>query len=144
MTESLLPLFDPAAEGWTPVMGGAFMRMVGPIWRKGAGPGVRFGLLPETKHGNHREIVHGGMLMTLADYGLGSYMSEITGNQHQVTIQLDVQFNSGAVLGEFLEVKSELTRQTSQLFFVRGLILAGERVVVSASGIWKSVRPVQG
>ncbi len=142
MTDNSTAVFDPAADGWTAVTGGSFMRMVGPVWRKGFGHEVRFGLLPEAKHGNHRNIVHGGMLMTLADYGLGSYMSEITGNQHQVTIQLDVQFNSGAVLGEFLEVKSEVTRQTSQLYFLRGLIMAGERVVVSASGIWKSVRPL--
>lgn len=142
MTDTSKAAFDPAADGWTPVTGGSFMRMVGPLWRKGFGREVRFGLLPEAKHGNHRNIVHGGMLMTLADYGLGSYMAEIVGNQNQVTIQLDVQFNSPAILGEFLEVKTEMTRQTSQLFFLRGLIMSGERVVVSASGIWKSVKTV--
>lgn len=143
MTASPPPPFDPAAAGWTLQPGGAFMQMVGPVWRKGAGRDLRMGLLPEAKHANHRGIVHGGMLMTLADYGLGWHMSECSGIHSSVTIQLDVQFNSGAMLGEFLEVQAEMTRQTAQLFFMRGLILAGERVVVSATGIWKAVKPLQ-
>lgn len=134
--------FDPAADGWAQSTVGPFMSTLGPIWRKGTGEDIRYGLIAETRHGNHRGIVHGGVIMTLADFGLGSIMAELNGNNHQVTIQLDVQFLSAGEVGDFLVVGGQVLRRSSTLFFIRGTIGAADRLVASATGIWKAVRPL--
>lgn len=138
--------FDPAADGWVPCSVGPFMTSLGTIWRKGEGEAIRFGMLAERRHGNHRDIVHGGVIMTLADFGLGSIMSELNGNNHQVTVQLDVQFLSAGEVGDFLVSEGEVLRRSSSLFFVRGTIFAlgtdPLRRVAAANGVWKTVRPL--
>jgi len=60
--------FDPARAGWKIVKPIGFGELVGPIWRNGD---ARFGFLVEGKHLNFADIVHGGMLATLADQAMG-------------------------------------------------------------------------
>lgn len=133
--------YDPSQDGWQPHPTGAFLTLVGPIWRRQDNGIPAFGLLAEPKHANHRGIVHGGMIMTLADYGIGMASAEI-GSDSSVTVQLDVQFVSAAEIGEFIVSQHELVRRTSSLYFLRGKLLVGDRIVATASGIWKAVKPL--
>lgn len=135
------PRYDPTQDGWQVDRTGSFLTLVGPIWRKHVGSTTAYGLLTEPKHANHRGIVHGGMIMTFADYGIGMAASR-EGGHASVTIQLDVQFVSAAEIGDFIISKHELVRKTSTLFFLRGELLVRSRVVATASGIWKAVKPL--
>jgi acyl-coenzyme A thioesterase PaaI-like protein len=56
--------------GWIPEPPEGFIGLVGPIWRS---PDVvgHFRLLTAPKHQNRNGVVHGGMLMTLADRAMG-------------------------------------------------------------------------
>jgi acyl-coenzyme A thioesterase PaaI-like protein len=81
------------------------------------------------------------MIMTFADYVVGMAGVELQADMHQVTIQLDVQFVTAAEIGELLIGHSEVVRATSSLLFLRGTIAANGRMVATASGIWKRVRP---
>ena len=56
--------FDPASAGWKIVKQAGFGELVGPIWRLGD---ARFGVVVEARHLNFADIVHGGLLATLAD-----------------------------------------------------------------------------
>lgn len=129
------------ADGWAPIDGGEFMSLVGPLWRRVVDGRPEYGFLPDRRHANHRDIVHGGMIMTFADFVVGMAGAEATGNFHQVTIQLDVQFVAAAVIGELLIGRSEVVRATSSVVFLRGTIEARGSVVAIGSGIWKLVRP---
>jgi hypothetical protein len=62
---SEIVVFDPARAGWKIVKPIGFGELVGPIWRQGD---ARFGFVVEQKHLNFADIVHGGMLTTLADH----------------------------------------------------------------------------
>lgn len=130
--------FDPAAAGWKRRDGSLFIGIVGPIWTKGEGEARRYGLLVETRHLNRQGIVHGGMIMTLADQalGLGTHSDE-----PQVTVQLDTHFVSGAREGEFIEVTVRIVRRARSMIFMSAEMTVGDRVVALANGVWKLVKP---
>jgi uncharacterized protein (TIGR00369 family) len=129
------------AAGWTKIETGGFTEGMGPFWVRGAGAGCELGLVAEPRHSNnHMGTVHGGALMTLADVALGYAVVGVLGGRHCVTAQLQLQFVSGARIGDFVVCRPELLRQTSQLVFMRGLICVGETVAASADGIWKVLK----
>jgi len=134
--------YDPSSDGWVPDAAGGFMTLIGPVWRKSVDDVIRFGMLAQQKHANHRGIVHGGAIMSFADYAVGMSMVAQSGNINQVTIQLDVNFVSAALMGDFITGWGEVVRRTSSVMFLRGTIEAPGRVVATVQGIWKIVRPL--
>lgn len=133
---------DPASLGWRPLPGEGFAAFIGPLWRR---PGVgdappRFALLADERHTNHLGIVHGGMLMSFADSGLGITVWELIGRQPCVTIQFGIQFLDAARPGDFIEADVEVLRRTASVVFVRGILRCGERRIAAADGVWKLVR----
>lgn len=133
--------FDPKADGWEMIPAGNFMSSIGPIWRKQTDSELLFGMLTKEVHANHRNIVHGGVLMAFADYAIGMTAVSLTGNPHQVTVQLDVHFVAAAELGQFLIGRGEVIRRGSSVYFLRGVIEAGGKVVATGQGVWKPVKP---
>src|SRR5262249_16532166 len=92
--------FDPARGGGKNVKPIGFGELGGPIWGNGD---ARFGFLVEAKHLNFADIVHGGMLTTLADQAMGMTALRATGNKPHATIELNMQFVSAVRLNEFVE-----------------------------------------
>lgn len=128
------------ADGWTRLSGTHFNEAAGPYWLRREDDGRAVGLLGEDRHGNgHVGTIHGGVLMTLADIALGMGVVDAAATSDCVTLQLQMQFTATAPMGSFLTCRPELVRRTSQIVFMRGLIMAGERTVASADGIWKLI-----
>lgn len=126
------------AEGWRPMVVDGFIGLCGPLWMRGEGDELAVGLLLEDHHSNnHLGTVHGGVLMTLADVGLGSGVHASLGGANCVTVSLQTQFVSVARTGEFLHCRSEVIRKSRSIVFVRGLVCVGDKVVASAEGVWK-------
>lgn len=126
------------ADGWTCLSGVQFHEAAGPYWVRDDGSGRIVGLLGEEQHGNgHVGTIHGGVLMTFADIALGMGVVDAARTRDCVTLQLQLQFTAAAPIGSFLTCRPELVRQTSQIVFMRGLIMAGERTIASADGLWK-------
>jgi uncharacterized protein (TIGR00369 family) len=129
--------FDPISYGWEPISDDGFIGLVGPIWQKSDGHGMRFAFLADAKHHNRRGVVHGGMIMTFADRALGMSARQVTGQKPQATIQLDVHFVDAIQIGEFVEARTEIVRRTRDLIFMKGEFVVNARVVATAHGIWK-------
>ena len=127
-------VFDPAAAGWERVKAHNFGEHVGPIWRRGD---PRFGFVAADKHSNHIGIVHGGMLATFADQAMGMTAMRATGGKPHATIELNMQYIGAVKIGEFVEANCELVRLTRSIIFMRGMLSVGDRIVASASGVWK-------
>jgi uncharacterized protein (TIGR00369 family) len=130
--------FDPTAEGWEEVPSAAFGTLVGPIWQRDEGDRLRFGLIVAPKHTNRAQNLHGGMLMTLADQALAFTARKATGKAH-ATMELNIHFVGVVRLGEFVEVRSEVVRATRSVVFLEARMLVADRVVATASGIWKII-----
>ena len=131
--------FDPAAQGWETYPGEGFIGLVGPFWMKQHGESYRYGFLAEKKHHNRRGVVQGGMIMTFADRSLGMTAWYANNKQPQATVHLDVHFVDAVQIGEFVEAKCRVVRRTRSLLFMSGEISAGERVVATANGVWKTL-----
>lgn len=130
---------DPLAEGWEPFDDiGGFVDLVGPLYVKREASGLRaFAFEAQPKHANLIGVVHGGMLMTLADRALGVGAWDAAGGRPSVTVQFDMQFLSAVKMGEFVSLSPELVRKTSTLVFMRGTLAAEGRAVAAATGLWK-------
>jgi uncharacterized protein (TIGR00369 family) len=126
--------FDPARTGWKPVKPIGFGKLIGPIWRYGD---ARFGILVEAKHLNFANIVHGGVLATLADQAMGMTAFRANADKPHATIELNMQFIGAVRLGEFVEAHCEVVRLTRAIIFMQCKLVVGDRVVATATGIWK-------
>lgn len=142
MTATETPaLFDPAAAGWEPYAHDdtGFVGLTGPWWTRRDGDTHRFAFLAEHKHHNRRGVVQGGMIMTFADRAMGMTCWYANERQPQATVQLDVHFIDAVRIGEFVEMKCKVVRRTRSLVFMSGELVVGERVVATASGVWKTL-----
>ena len=133
--------FDPAALGWRPYTDEGFIGLVGPFWQRDGAEGPEYAFLAEHKHHNRRGVVQGGMLMTFADRSMGMTAWHANNRKPQATVQLDVHFVDAVQIGEFVEAKCNVIRRTRSLLFMSGRLVVGLRIVATASGVWKAVRP---
>jgi acyl-coenzyme A thioesterase PaaI-like protein len=134
-----LMAFDPAAAGWQPYRDEGFIGLVGPFWTKEVDGSHLYAFMAEPKHHNRRGVVQGGMLMTFADRSMGMTCWYANERQPQATVQLDMQFIDAVRIGEFVECKCKVVRRTRSLIFMSGELVVGERVVATASGVWKTL-----
>ena len=82
-------------------------------------------------------IAHGGFIATIADTGMGNAAHIAAGNKRCVTINLDIKFISAGKLNERLIGKVKVLKKTKTLVFISCEIFGAEKIVATASGIWK-------
>ena len=126
-----------APEGWVRLQTQAFGSHVGPFYRPPEGGALLCGFTADERHGNKRGVVHGGMLATAFDIGLGNACWDAAGQRPSATVQLNVQYVGALQLGEFATIQAEIIRATRSMVFARGIMRVGDRVVATADGVWK-------
>ncbi|MDO9363008.1 MAG: PaaI family thioesterase [Sphingopyxis sp.] len=91
-------------------------------------PCARVRMLPERKHSNLGDNVHGAVTLALVDIALfaASHQFGALNAGHSVTLDLSTQFVGAGRLGEPLDAVVELVRETGRLIFLRGLVVQGE------------------
>lgn len=127
------------AEGWRRLPGINYTAALGPCWLRVMDGAVTVGLQAQEHLANDNlGIVHGGALLTFADIAFGCAVGYANGMKANfVTAQLQFHFTAAARVGQFITCTPEVVRMTSSLAFVRGLIVAEERTVASADGMFK-------
>jgi len=114
-----------------------FEQFVGPLYETGTGIARRYALIVDARHVNMRGVIHGGMLMTLADMTLGQAAWDACDHAACVTLSMQTQFLKGVRQGDLLEVTPELTRRTRSMIFLRGDYHVSGDTVFTASSVWK-------
>ena len=84
--------------------------------------------------------MHGGCMMTFADFALFSLSQRARGGEVGVTVNLSGDFLGPAYVGEWIEATGEVTRSGKSLTFLRGMLTADARPMLSFSGVIKTVR----
>ncbi len=98
----------------------------------------------EHKHMNGIDVMHGGCLMTFADFALfGIAASEIGEDAYGITVAFTSEFLDGPRVKEYIEARGEVLRAGKSLIFVRGIVTANERPCLNFSGTIKRVRNVK-
>jgi uncharacterized protein (TIGR00369 family) len=89
----------------------------------------------ETKHLNGQGHMHGGALMTFADFSMFGISAGALGETSAVTVSMNCEFVSAANVGDLLESSGEIVRQGRTLLFQRGEITTAGRIVMTFSGV---------
>lgn len=126
--------------GWSIWRSDAFESRAGPFYERvdEAGDGVT-AFRAGVEHMNGGGFMHGGCLMTFADSALFTIARPAMEGSFGVTVNLAGDFLDGARVGEFMEARGAITRAARSIVFVRGLVTADARPVLSFTGIIKKV-----
>ena len=138
---------DPELPGWKrwelKDAAHRFNGFLGPIHVLPENGIVRVRMTPEVRHSNLRDHVHGGALLGFMDVALFAAargFGVLTAGPAS-TIDLSAQFVAGAELGEPIEARVELLRETGRMLFLRGLIVQSHGTVASFSGTVRKPAP---
>ena len=132
---------DGEFAGWTKFRNENFEEAAGPFYWRRDEERVRCAFRAAKKHTNAGRRLHGGALMTLADMALFAVAWEDPEGARGVTVALESQFIDAGWPGELIEATGEVTRAGKSLIFARGQVTAGERLLLTFSGIIKKIRP---
>ena len=112
---------------------------IGPFFfrMEGAHPRTAFRVRPE--HCNAHDSVHGGVLMTFADYTLclGANGGE---SESVATVSQNNEFIAPAHAGDLIEGDCEVVRRGGSMVFCRCTLRSGDQVVLTASAVIKRLR----
>jgi uncharacterized protein (TIGR00369 family) len=115
--------------------------VMGRLWtRREAGPSgdqCRLRMIPERKHTNLQEMIHGAVTLSLIDISLFAALRTL-GNGDAgmaVTLELSTQFVGAGKPDQPLDAVVELFRETGRLMFLRGMVVQEDHTVASFSGI---------
>ena len=135
---SLRPGLAKVTEGqwagwnhWEPV--DHFEEHAGTFYCKPEGDSLVCGFIPEAKNRNGGGNIHGGALMTFADYALFMIAGGMETSVHGVTMNMNCDFVGAAEPGRMLTARGEVVRAGGSVVFVRGIIDDDGRNVLSFS-----------
>jgi acyl-coenzyme A thioesterase PaaI-like protein len=81
--------------------------------------------------------MHGGALMTFADYAIFIFAREHLKDSSSVTATLNADFVGAVPLGALLECRGEVVKGGRSLVFLRGLMTVEGQTVFSFSAVIK-------
>jgi uncharacterized protein (TIGR00369 family) len=91
-------------------------------------------------HTNGSGFMHGGALMTFADYSIFIIAREALAGHGSVTASMNCEFVDAGRQGELIECRGEVVRAGASMVFVRGMITTGGRPLLNFSSIIKKLR----
>ena len=110
---------------------------IGPLYFKKEGDQYQFGFLVEKGHCNFNGMLHGGMMMSFADEMMGHYVWNAVEKRRCATISLNFDFLAGAKQGDWIDLNCNITRKGMSVVFIRGELMIGDQIILTADGIWK-------
>lgn len=119
-----------------------FEHYAGPFYARRSDDGSMLcGFRPGPNNLNGGGAVHGGALMTFADYALFIIAYDALRNRPGVTISCNSEFVGAAHGSELLTARGDVLRSGRSLVFVRGVIDMSGQPVLNFSGIIKTSAP---
>ena len=86
---------------------------------------------------NTAGITHGGYIASIIDSGAGTGAYRAANNSMCVTISLDIKFIGATKLGDEITGYVKILKQTKSMIFLICHLKNNEKIIASASGIWK-------
>ena len=89
-------------------------------------------------HLNRAGITHGGYIASIIDAGTGTGVHRITDNKSVcVTISLDIKYIGSTKLGDQIIGYIKIQKVTNSLVFAICDLKSNNKIIASASGVWK-------
>ena len=113
---------------------------LGSFYSKGEGAALEVGLLVTERHTNSRGTIHGGVLATLADVGMGYLMAFGADPPRRLTTaSLNIDYTGTAKVGDWIAVEMDPPRVGRQLAFANAKLMSGGKQVARASTVFAVV-----
>ena len=135
----LITVTEGEWAGWQAYPGGdAFEDLTGPFYYRVFDNGETLSAFrAEEKHMNGGGFLHGGCVMTFADFALFVIARDVTEGSRTVTATFNCELVGTARVGELVECHGEVVKAGRSMVFVRGLITAPGGPVASFSSVLK-------
>ena len=91
-------------------------------------------------HLNAAGITHGGYLSALIDAGAGTAAHRSAENSPCVTISLDLKFIGASKVGDTIIGNVKILKKTKTLIFLFCELKSENKIITSASGVWKILK----
>ena len=95
-------------------------------------------------HLNAANIAHGGFIAALVDAGAGTAAHRVADGSPCVTISLELKFISVVKLGQELIGNTKIQKKTKSMVFLTCELTAEDKIVATASGVWKILKKLPG
>ena len=140
-TSRLTQVTEGEWAGWACYPGGdPYEDLSGPFYFKADPDGrPRCAFRAERKHLNGGGFLHGGCVMTFADFSLFVIGREAIADARTVTATFNGEFVGTAHEGDLVECTGEVVKAGRSMVFLRGLIESGGEPVMSVSAVLKKV-----
>jgi acyl-coenzyme A thioesterase PaaI-like protein len=138
-TAKLVTVTEGEWAGWSCYPGGdPFEDHAGPFYfRHGDDGQAVCAFRAERKHMNGGGFLHGGLVMTFADFSLFVIARDAIDGSPTVTATFSGEFVGTARVGDLVECTGEVVKAGRSLVFCRGLITSGGEPVMSFSSALK-------
>jgi acyl-coenzyme A thioesterase PaaI-like protein len=118
-------------------MSDGFIGHNGPYyWREDDAGQPEFGFQSDDRHGNPNGVLHGGAVLAFLDTILGHAVVRVA-QRRCATISLDSRFISTAAPGAWIGGRVAIRKVTRSLAFVDGEAFAGDKLLVTASAVFR-------
>jgi len=107
-----------------------------PLYRRDEGNHISLGFHVGPQHCNPRGHCHGGTWATLADLEMGMNACTMTGRGGP-TVTMTLDYLGAAVVGQWVEGKARLLRQTPKMAFMDCTFTADGELALRANGIFR-------
>ena len=133
---------DGEWAGWSMYGNDPFEDHAGPFYYRIGDDGRPVcAMRPETKHMNGGGFMHGGALMTFADYCLFVIARDALADSRSVTATFNSEFVGAVPEGALLECVGEVVKAGRSMVFVRGIMSVEGEAVLSFSAVLKKTAP---
>ncbi len=125
---------------WTWGSEDPFEDHIGPFYfRQEEDGSYRCAFVSERRHLNGGGMLHGGLLMSFADFALFAIARDHLEGMG-VTVAFNSEFVAAGPANALIEATGEVTKAARSILFVRGKIFSGDTTIMTFSGIIKKIR----
>lgn len=110
---------------------------IGPFFFYMDGEHPRTAFRVQARHCNAHQTVHGGVLMSFADYTLCLGANGGSESESVVTVSCNNEFIAPASEGALITGEAETIRRGRNMVFMRCLLRAGDQIVLTSSAVIK-------
>ena len=144
-TSKLIQVTEGEWAGWSSYPGGdPFEDLAGPFYFKvDDGGGAVCAFRAERKHLNGGGFLHGGCVMTFADFSLFVIARDVIDGSRTVTATFNGELVGTAHEGDLVECRGEVVKAGRSMVFVRGIISCEGEPVMSFSSVLKKMGPIR-
>jgi uncharacterized protein (TIGR00369 family) len=124
---------------WKSISNSQYSKLLGPLETKRENDKDYYRMIVAESHLNSGNFAHGGFLMSFLDNVMGNAAFKSFHNNPCVTISMTTHFTQSASAGDELIAQPIIEKRTKTLSFVKCEVFSKDNLIVSGSGIWKTV-----